>query len=115
MNPATIAAIIFTCVAIAGSTALVRAKLKGSLPIWLGLLHGMGAAAGLVVLIIAAILGAGLYVLISPALFMLAAVPGILVFSNHIRGKSLPFLFIYVHAALAVTALTLLIIAIAAA
>lgn len=112
-----IAAILFAA-AIAGGVMMTVLRLRGRKrpPNWLALLHGIGAGAGLVVLLIAA-LGPGIpgWGRISLAVFLLTALGGFGLLSYHMRGRALPVSLIAVHGVVAVVAFVLLLLAIAAA
>jgi hypothetical protein len=107
----TIAALLFAVAALGGITlATLHLRHKG-LPMPLALGHGLLAAAGLVVLILAVVGGsAGSMVKVSLALFVLAALGGFLLFSFHLRRKSLPTPVVLIHGLVAVIAFLLLIV-----
>lgn len=87
----TIAAVLFAVAAVGGITlATLHLRLKG-LPMALALGHGLLAAAGLVVLIVAVVGGtAGTLVTASLALFVIAALGGFALFSFYLRRQPLP-------------------------
>lgn len=96
-----------------GGLVLATLHFKGkNLPLPLALLHGALGAAGLVVLLLA-ILHGGTAATASYALilFLVAALGGFYLFSFHLRKKRLPGAVVIIHALVAVTAFSLLLVA----
>ena len=107
----TIAAEFFAIAALGGITlATLHLRQKG-LPMPLALGHGLIAAAGLVVLIVAVVGGStGSVVKVSLALFVIAALGGFVLFSFHLRRQSLPTPVVFIHGLVAIIAFLLLIV-----
>ena len=106
------AVILFALAALFGIIlATLHLKTKGA-PIPLALLHGLLAAVGLVLLIIAVVQmsSAGL-VGVALAIFVIAALGGFVLFAMHLMKKSLPGGLIFVHGLAAVVAFIILLIA----
>lgn len=102
------ALVCFAVAAVLGIT-LATLYLKGKLSLHLAAVHGMFAAAGLVLLIIAAIqqtlttLG-----IVALVLFIGAAMGGAVLIFNHLKKHSLPKPLIAIHGGIAVIAFLLL-------
>src|SRR5262245_58858077 len=112
MSTLKIAAILFALAALGGlAMAVIRKKGKNP-PIGLASLHGFAALVGLVTLA-AGVLGPGLggAALWSLILFASAAVGGFTLIAAHLSGKLIPLGVVGVHAAAAVLAFVLLLIA----
>jgi hypothetical protein len=107
----TIAAVLFAVAALGGITlATLHLRHKG-LPMALALGHGLLAAAGLVVLIMAVVGGStGNLVVASLALFVVAALGGFALFSFHLRRQPLPTPVVLIHGLVAVVAFVLLLV-----
>ncbi|MBS1911389.1 MAG: hypothetical protein JST22_05330 [Bacteroidetes bacterium] len=103
--------VCFAVAAAVGLTAAI-AHLSGRTPgIPVALIHGLFAATGLI-LVISLVLrspmaGLGMYALIS---FLVAAVGGFILFSFHVRKKTLPRGLIVGHGLLAVAGFVLLLL-----
>ncbi len=103
---------LFAVAAVGGLTLAVLHFRRKNLPLPLALLHGLLGASGLAVLIWAVVQGgvsakAG-YALV---LFLVAALGGFYLFSFHLRKKILPSAVVVIHALVAVSAFSLLLIA----
>lgn len=108
-----LSAVLFAVAAIGGLVLGVSGLRQRNLPIWLSLIHGLVAAAGLVTLIIGIVQGtAGSLLITSLVLFIIAALGGFVLFSYHLRGKAHPKDLIVIHALVAVIAYVLLLIGI---
>jgi hypothetical protein len=108
----TVAAVLFALAALGGLIlAALHLKTKDA-PITLALLHGLLAAAGLVLLIIGVtqIASAGLAG-VALAIFVIAALGGFVLFAMHLSKKLLPSGLIVVHGLVAVVAFVILLIA----
>ena len=107
----TIAAVLFAVAALGGITlATLHFRHKG-LPLALALGHGLLAAAGLVILIVAVVGGStGNLVIVSLALFVIAALGGFALFSFHLRRQPLPTPVVLIHGLVAVVAFVLLLV-----
>lgn len=109
------AAILFGLAAI-GGMALAGQRLSGQPlpPTWLAIVHGLVAATGLVVLIVA-VSGTGASPWAAYALvgFVVAALGGFALFLGfHLRGKALPIPMVVIHGGVAVVSFVLLVLAI---
>lgn len=100
---------VFAVAALFGAFMAIRHFTGSSLPMPAALLHGLFAASGLGLLIVA-YLTTGLPSLanVALALFLIAALGGFFLFSFHLRKKSLPSPVVVIHAGAAVTAFVLL-------
>jgi len=105
----TTAVILFGIAAVVG-LYLASSHIKGKIPpIAVALLHGVLAASGLVIVIMAVVKattsGMGLYALI---FFLIAAVGGFVLITMHLRKRALPSGLIVIHALMAVVGFVLL-------
>lgn len=109
----TLAIILFAIAAVGGVVlALIRLSGKPLPPMWLALVHGAVAAAGLVALTLAVIApGAASGARIALGIFVLAAIGGFVLFSFHLRNKALPIPLVAIHGLVAVVAFVFLLIA----
>ncbi len=106
----TIALICFAIAAILGITFVVKYSSSGSLSTPIALSHGLFGALGLINLIIAAAKGMTSTVgNIALVIFVIAAIGGFILITNHLKKGSLPKPLIAIHAAAAVIAFLLLI------
>jgi hypothetical protein len=105
--------LLFGIAAIGGVT-LVSIKVRGkTIPLWLALVHGILAAAALVILIVNVISNPGnMLMIVSLILFLIAALGGFLLFSYQLRKKPLPNPVIGIHALVAVTGFIVLLISV---
>ena len=98
-----IAAILFALGALGGLVMAVRSFKGQSIPVPLAALHGLLGATGLVLLIVAALLGkASKTALIALVVLVIAALGGFYLLSFHIRKQRHPRAVIVVHALVAV-------------
>jgi hypothetical protein len=110
----TIALVLFALAALGGLTMAVM-RLRGAErpPTGLALLHGAGAAAGLIALIVAVMNmpdpGAARTALI---VFIIAALGGFFLFAQHMQKKALPIPVMVIHGLLAVTGFVILLMAV---
>lgn len=108
------AAIVLALAALGGLTlAVIRLRGAPWPPLWLALGHGGVAAAGIGLLIYAAISPDGIPGLAQVALgiFILAALGGaVLLLGFHLRSKPLPIPFVLGHALIAATGFVLLLL-----
>ena len=104
-----IVSIVLFAMAAAGGITIVAFDKRGKLSLPLALVHGALAAAGLVVLIIAAAQGQTT-VLGNVALggFAVAALGGLYLIYSHLTNNKLPMAVIGIHAAVAVVSFLLL-------
>jgi hypothetical protein len=109
----TLSVILFAIAALGGLVLGVMGLRQRDLPMWLSLIHGVVAAAGLVTLIVGVVQGnVGLLPIVALILFLIASLGGFLLFSYHVRGKQHPKGLIIIHALAAVIAFVLLLIGI---
>jgi hypothetical protein len=109
----TIAVVIFGLAVLGGLTAAMLHLTRPTVPLWIALIHGMIAAAGLIVLFITAAVQHGFRSVLGASLllFLLAASVGSVLFSFHVRRQTLPRILILVHGALAISAYIVLLFA----
>ena len=109
-----IAALLFTIAALGGAVmAAMRLGGKELPPLWLALLHGAVAAAGLVTLLVA-IKGGGAstIVLVAAGGFFVAALGGLtMFFLFHLKKRALPVPLMLGHAGVAVLSFIALLVA----
>jgi len=109
------AAIVLFALAALGGIVMAIMRLRGrpTLPLGLAVVHGLAAAAGLVVLIWA-VFGQGLAAKASLVLFIIAALGGFVLFASQLRQKAIPIGVMVVHAIVAVIAFVLLLVKVSA-
>lgn len=107
----TIALVCFAVAALGGLFLAVRHFKGASLPMPVTVLHGLLAATGLVLLIVAYVQGAGNLGL-ALLLLVLAALGGFFLVSFHLRGKRAPSPGVVAHAVLAVAGVVALLLVI---
>ncbi|HEY4255745.1 MAG TPA: hypothetical protein VGM66_00840 [Candidatus Udaeobacter sp.] len=105
------AAVLFALAALGGIILATLHLKKNDAPIPLALIHGLAAAVGLVLLIIAItqMPSAGLAG-VALAIFVIAALGGFVLFAMHLMKRSLPRGLLFLHALAAVVAFVLLLI-----
>ena len=104
-----IIAIILFALAAAGGITIVTLYKRGKLLLPLALVHGALAAAGLIVLILAAAQGQTTTMAnVALALFIVAALGGFYLIYSHLTKHKLPQAVIGIHAALAIISFLLL-------
>jgi hypothetical protein len=107
------AAIVLSLAALGGLTlAVIRLRGAPWPPLWMALGHGAVAAAGIGLLIYAAIsTGIPVIAKVSLGIFILAALGGaVLLLGFHMRAKALPIPFVLGHGLIAATGLVLLLL-----
>jgi hypothetical protein len=106
-----VAAVLFALAALGGIIVATLHLKKNDAPISLALVHGLAAAVGLVLLIIAVtqMPSAGLAG-VALAIFIIAALGGFVLFAMHLAKKSLPRGLIFLHGLAAVVAFIILLI-----
>lgn len=112
----TVAIVFFALAAVAG-LAMAVFHLRGQTPPKpvLAALHGVFAAAGLVVLLLAVLeLGTGGGAAIALGIFLLAALGGFALLSLHLRRRALPTGLVLGHGLIAVVAFVVLLAAVLA-
>jgi hypothetical protein len=107
----TIALVLFAIAAVGGIViALMRFRGKPYPPMGLALVHGAVAAAGLIALIALVAQGHSAGATTPLVLFIIAALGGFGLFFHHLRKVALPIWLVVVHALVAVIAFVLLLI-----
>lgn len=107
-------AILVFAVAAVGGLVLAVMHFKGVRRPWaLTIIHGLGGAAGLVLLLIPVLKGAvpG-QAKLALGLFLVAALGGFLLFSFRLQDKKLPSAVVLIHGAVAVVAFLILVAAV---
>ena len=106
-----VAVVLFALAALLGITLAAKHLKKKDAPISLALVHGLAAAVGLVLLIIAVtqMPSAGLAG-VALVIFIIAALGGFVLFAMHLMKKPLPRGLMFVHALAAVVAFIILLI-----
>jgi hypothetical protein len=106
-----LSASLFAVAALGGLVLGVLGLRRKGLPMWLSIVHGAVAAAGLIMLILGVVQGnAGTLLIISLVLFLIAALGGFVLFSYHLRQKPHPKGLIVIHALAAVIAFAFLLV-----
>lgn len=110
----TIALVLFAVAALGGLFLAVRHFKGATLPIPVAVLHGLLAATGLVLLIVAYLQAGEAAGTLGLALLLLvlAALGGFFLISFHLRGKRLPSAGVVAHAILAVAGVITLVLVI---
>jgi hypothetical protein len=109
----TLSVILFAVAAVGGLVLGVLGLRQRDLPMWLSIIHGLVAAAGLISLILGVVQGGtGLLPIIALILFLIAGLGGFVLFSYHLRRKPHPKGLIVTHALAAIIAFVLLLIGI---
>lgn len=104
------AAVLFAAAALGGAVMVVQRLGERKIPMGLALLHGLAAASGLVLLLLAVLQGAAAgLATIALVLFVLAALGGFYLFASYLRTGSFPVPVMFVHAGVAVLAFLLLV------
>ena len=102
-------AVIIFAVAAVGGLVLASSVLRGNLASWpLSLLHALLGAAGLVILILAVMGGAGGMIPISLGLLVIAALGGFYLASRHMKSQIAPKGVVVIHALVAVVGFLIL-------
>jgi hypothetical protein len=111
----TVALILFAIAAIGGLT-LATMHFRARIPnLKVALVHGLFAAAGLIVLLIAVIQNGGFGIYgTALVIFFIAALGGFTLISMHLRGKTLSTPLVVGHGLIAVTAFVILLIGLVA-
>lgn len=109
-----ITAIVLFAIAAVGGVTMAAMHFKGKTPppVPLAVLHGLFAAAGLVVLIVGLLNAAGNLALTALVIFLIAAIGGFTLLTFHIRGRALPGGLVIGHGLLAVAAFVVLLAAV---
>ena len=108
----TVALLLFAVAAV-GGLVIARMRFKGKPypPMGLALVHGAAAAAGLVTLLALVAKGQAAGATAPLVLFIIAALGGFGLFFHHLRKVPLPIWLVVVHAVVAVIAFLLLLFA----
>jgi hypothetical protein len=109
----TIAVVILGFAALGGLTAATLHLTRPHVPLAVGIIHGLFAATGLILLFITATTQHGFRSVLGVAilLFVLAATGGVVLFSFHVRRRTLPRLLILLHGSLAISGYIVLLFA----
>jgi hypothetical protein len=106
-----VAALLFALAALVGITLAALHLKKKDVSVSLALVHGLAAAVGLVLLIIAVVqMSLAGPVGVALAIFVIAALGGFVLFAMHLMRKRLPPGLIVVHGLLAVAAFVVLLV-----
>jgi hypothetical protein len=106
-----LAAVLFALAAVGGIVLAALHLKKKDAPIPLALVHGLAAAVGLVLLIIAVVQMSSVGLPgVALAIFVIAALGGFLLFAMHLMKKPLPPGLIALHGLLAVAAFVVLLV-----
>lgn len=106
------AIVLFALAAVGGLTLAYTRIVKKDVNLPVAIAHGILAATGLVVLIIAVTKMGGTGLTASLVVFLIAAVGGFTLLSYHLRMRPMPVPLVLVHGAVAVTAFVILLIAV---
>jgi len=106
------AAILFAIAALGGIImAMIRLSGRDHPPMWIAIIHGLFAAAGLVMLLTVVFgTAAARSIQIALLLFVVAALVGFALFYHHLKGRPLPIPTMVIHALIAVVAFIILIV-----
>jgi hypothetical protein len=108
-----LALLIFAIAAVGGLILAIQHFRGGPRPWLLAILHGLGGAAGLVLLLLAVLkTEAPAQAKAALALFLVAALGGFLLFAKRLQGKGLPSPVVIIHGAVAVIAFLTLVLAV---
>jgi len=106
------AIILFAIAALGGLTmAILHFRGRTPPPVWLAVLHGLFAACGLVVLLIAVIGAASRGATVALIVLLVAALGGFTLVSFHMRRRALPNGLVIGHALIAVAGFVVLLAA----
>ena len=107
-----VAVVLFALAGLLGIILAVQHLKKKNAPISLALVHGLAAAVGLVLLIIAVVnMSSAGPAGVALAIFVIAAIGGFVLFAMHLAKKLLPPALIVLHGLLAVIAFVVLLVA----
>jgi glucose uptake protein GlcU len=108
------AAILFAIAALGGIVmALIRFSGRDYPPVFLAVIHGVFAAAGIVTLLVAALApGVALSIRVALILFVGAAIGGFALVYFHANKRPLPISYIVIHGLVAIIAFIILIVGI---
>ena len=106
------AAILFAIAALGGIImAMIRLSGRDYPPMWIAIIHGLFAAAGLVMLLTVVFgTAAARSIQIALLLFVVAALVGFALFYHHLKGRPLPIPTMVIHALIAVAGFIILIV-----
>jgi hypothetical protein len=111
MATTTIAAILFGLAALGGATMAALRLRGGNPPLGLAIVHGLGAAAGLVTLLVAVLAqGERGTATVSLVLFVVAALGGFFLIAKHLKGEVIPLGVVFLHGTLAVAGFVALLV-----
>lgn len=109
-----LAAILFAIAAVGGlAMGMIRFSGRDYPPMWLAIVHGLFAAAGLVALLVLVFGGgAATSLWIALLLFVIAAIVGLVLVSYHLKSRPLPITPMVIHALVAIVAFLILVVVI---
>jgi hypothetical protein len=109
-----VAAVLFALAALGGIILAALHLTTKTAPVPLALLHGLLAAAGLVLLIIGVTqMASGALPVVALVIFIIAALGGFVLFAMHLKKRPLPGGLIVVHGLVAVAAFIVLLVSLA--
>src|SRR5207249_7193902 len=109
-----VAAVLFALAALGGIILAALHLTTKTAPVPLALLHGLLAAAGLVLLIIGVTqMASGGLPVVALVIFIIAALGGFVLFAMHLKNRPLPGGLIVVHGLVAVAAFIVLLVSLA--
>lgn len=106
----TTALIVFAAAAAGGAVLAYLRIVKKDVSMPLAIVHGIAAAAGLVLLILGVMQAASADARASLVIFLLAALGGFTLFSFHLRSRPLPVPLVLIHGGAAVAAFVVLLL-----
>jgi hypothetical protein len=104
------AVVMFAVAALGGATLAYMRIVKKDVSMPLAIIHGIFAAAGLVLLILGFMQMGGNGIGAALVIFLLAAIGGFVLFSFHLRSRPLPVPLVVIHGAAAVAAFAVLLL-----
>ncbi len=103
---------LFALAAVGGLTLAYMRIVKKDVSLPIAIVHGILAATGLVLLILAVTKLGGTGLTTALVVFLIAALGGFTLLSYHLRMRPMPVPLVLVHGAVAVTAFVILLIAV---
>ncbi len=103
---------LFAIAALGGATLAYMRIVKKDVNLPIAIVHGILAAAALVLLIIAVTQTGGSGITAALVVFLIAALGGFVLLSFHLRMRPMPVPLVLVHGGVAVTAFVILLIAV---
>lgn len=104
MSLITIALIVLTLTALGGVAAAAFRARGSNPPMWLGTVHGVAAASGLILLVAAGLVdGFGTALAWGLGILVVSALGGFVLYGTHLRKKLISGPLVVVHASISVT------------